>query len=622
MPEALRRWLTLLRIPLALLGIFLFFGLYNRYLVDTNLKNLKSSLSILSSASGVGQAEAALVLVDQALNAQMAQEDLDLQNLTTLQYAQGTLAFGERTRPVADAQAMLSILEEERLLSRPGMLSALDGMVAGVQGAWKRTALLPRQVLGGALSPTLDEARLAEGIRLEGTGHLEEAAQRFEAILKEYPNYQGRVALKLRLGSLYQKMQNMDRARRLYQEALGQARSLSEADTARLMLQQFSEIQNQRKEIRAREARLAKTVNPVERQEIAFALGSAWIRLSDFPRAAAAFHEAVLADRKGRLALPSRFKEAWCLRYSGRIEESLTQFLEIARQNPKSNWAATAYQQIAEIYRAAGDNMGAAQTYEQAIAQGKEDAVTAVLYMQTGSTYQYDVKDLQKAEQFFREAQMKYPASAFSGVQQKQAEIERKAGRDSSAPETPTSAPAAATTETGASQPPPSLTAAALSEGSPLINWMEGFLPVFVDVFADRLAKYMAAAGETSLTRRFTDMEFRDLVARHVQQRFPGQVSELQARIHPDGFVGTGTVRLGLLTFPMKLRVGVAVVNEKPNAILHELTVGKFPLPKPLLSYLEKRVNASVQKSRYPLKVKQYDLREGYALISVELAGN
>lgn len=622
MPEELRRWLVLLRIPLALLGIVLFFGLYNHYLIDTNLRNLRNSLSILDKAAGAGQAEAALLLVDQALNSQMAEEAVDLQNLTTLQYAQGTLAQGQRERPVADTQAMLSVLEEERALNRPGVLSTLDGVVTGVQNAWKQTSLLPRQVLGDALSGVMDEARFEKAIRLEGTGHGAEAAQLFEALLKEYPHYRGRVSLKLRAGYLYQKMQDLTRARRLYQQALGQARSLAETDTAQQMLQNLEEVQVRRKGTRALETRLARAGSALERQETAFELGSLWIRLSDMSKAAEAFHEAHQSDPGGRLALSARFKEAWCLRYSGRLEDALVQFVGIAQQNPKSNWAATAYQQIAEIYRASGDTTATAQVYEQALAQGGEDAVTAVLYVQTGSTYRYDLKDPQKAEQFFLEAQMKYPASAFSGVPKKQEEITGKSGAASSTSAGRLSRASSAAAGAPAAQPPASLTAASLSEGSPLMTWLEGFLPVFVDVFADRLAKYMQAAGEPTLTRRFTDVEFRDLVARQVQQRFPGQVSGIQARIHSDGYTGSGTVRLGLLTFPVQLKLSVKIVNERPNAVLQEITVGKFPIPKVLLSYLEKQVNASVQKTNYPLKVKQYDLREGYALISVELARN
>lgn len=611
MPAEFRRWLVLLRIPLALAGIILFFALYNRYLVDANLRNLKTSLSVLNAASGVGQAEAALLLVNQTLNSQMAAEELDLQQMTTLQYAQGTLTHGQRNRPVADSQTMLSVLKEEQSLSRSPTLNTLDSGVSGVQNTWRKTALLPRQVLGGSLSNVVDEGRLAEAARLEGTGHHLGAAQILEAILREYPKYRERVALRLRLGSLHQRMQEWSRARKLYQEALGESRSLDEADVARQMLQNLSQTQLEQKNAQSLEKRLAKTASPAQRQEIAFELGSAWIRSSDPLKAAGAFKEAVQADPDGRWAPQARFKEAWCLRSAGRLEESLGPFLEIARQNPKNSWAAAAYQQIAEIYRATGDLKTAAQIYEQAIAQSRDDAITAILYVQTGSTYQYDLNDPQKAEQFFREVQMKYPASSFSPIARKLMEIQTDRGNLPSFPRPSPERPSA---------PPPSLTAAALTEGSPLMTWMESFLPVFVDVFADRLAKYMEAAGEKALTRRFTDLEFRDLVARQVQRRFPGQVSEIETHIQPEGFVGTGTVRLGLLTFPLKLHIGVVVVDERPNAVLHEILVAKFPLPKALLSYLEKQVNASVQKTRYPLKIKQYELHEGYALISVELS--
>ena len=129
MPPEVRRWLLILRVPLALLGVFLFFALYNRFLLDSNLRNLRASLSIMDGASGVGQAEAALLLVDQNLTAQMAEEELDLRAASTLQYAQGALASSDMDRPPDDAQALVSVLGEEKVSERPGMLMALDGFV-------------------------------------------------------------------------------------------------------------------------------------------------------------------------------------------------------------------------------------------------------------------------------------------------------------------------------------------------------------------------------------------------------------------------------------------------------------------------------------------------------------
>jgi hypothetical protein len=137
-------------------------------------------------------------------------------------------------------------------------------------------------------------------------------------------------------------------------------------------------------------------------------------------------------------------------------------------------------------------------------------------------------------------------------------------------------------------------------------------------VFADRLSKYMEAAGETQITRRFSELEFQDLVVREVQRRFPGQLSDVQTKITPEGFIGKGTVRLGLLRFPLEAKIGIKVVDYRVNPVLREVKIGGIPVPAGILKHLETQVTREIEKKRYPLRVKEYTLKEGYAHISVE----
>ena len=92
------------------------------------------------------------------------------------------------------------------------------------------------------------------------------------------------------------------------------------------------------------------------------------------------------------------------------------------------------------------------------------------------------------------------------------------------------------------------------------------------------------------------------------------------ARIQPEGFTGSGTVRIGILTFSVTAKVGILVSDERPYAKIKEVTVGKISVPKALLEMLETRVNATTSQAKYPLKVKRFELREGSALIAVELS--
>lgn len=614
--ENVRKWLFILRIPLALVTVALFFTLYSRFLLDRNIQNLKTSLSILDKAAGVGQAEAALLLVDQTLVSQMAREELDLKTVATLQYTQSVLAGGQKQRPVEDTQAMLTVMEEEQTAEQSGFLRGLDGVVAGAQNFLRRTALLPRQTLGRAGSPQIDQPILAEAARLERLGLVSEAAVLYERLLTRYPNYSGLPTLKLRLGQLYQRMQDFRRATRLYQEAAQTARTSQELGIAQQMLAQAAQIQKLAAAVPALEKRLAKAAPGPDRQRMAAELGARLIEISEMDKAATAYREAVLAFPDGEKTLTYLFKEAWCLRSAGRLEEAFRKFTDLIRKEPKGAWAASSYQQMAEMYKATGNYEGATQAYEQAIAKG-DDQMAAVVHAQAGSTYLYDLNDSAKAYAHYHDLEVLYPASTNSTTLKSIQDLHQE--KKTELPSGPS--PLIPSTVPGGTKPPlEDLNAGALTEGSPLMGWMEKFLPVFVDVFTGRLEKYLTATNQTQLRRQFTEAEFRDLVVREVQRRFPGQVSNVNAKIKSDGFVGSGTVRLGLLSFPVETKIGIVVIKERPHAVVREIKVAKMGLPAPLLKLLETRVNASIDQARYPLKVKEYTLKDGYALISVELA--
>jgi len=614
-----RRWLVLLRIPIVLVGVGVFFACYNRYLLDTNLQNLKTSLSILDAATGVGQAEAALLLVDQTLITQMAQEELDLKKLATLQYVHGTLASGGRMRPVADTQTMVATLAEDRAVSRPGFLKTLDGVATGVRETFRRAQLLPRQLLGGKTSRRIDQDLLQEAMRSERLGLFAKSAQIYETLLEKFPDYIDRATLKFRLGSLYRRLQDWRRAERLFQEALRETRDPKQLEVARQMLSYLGTMRGKADEAKTLQDRLETLGSGRQRQRAAYELGALQIELYDFNEAAKAFREAYLADPDGKFALPALFKEGWCLRSVGRFDDAFDRFKKIIDLEPQSGWAASAYHQMAEAYKSTGDYKAATKAYEKILGETQDYAFVAMVHAQAGSTFRFDLNDPEQAQIHFRELAKSFPASQFVGVERSVDRLLRAKGIPvgSVGPGAALEAVPAA-----APQPKPSLMQLGmqqLAEGTPLMNWLENFVPVFVEVFTNRLARYMQIAGVKELTRRFSGDEFNKLVVRRVRERFPGQVKNVKMQIREDGYVGTGTVKLGILTFPVKARIGIEVIEERAHVIIQEIRVGKLSVPEPLRKILETRVNLAVVKAKYPLRIKEYQLEDGYAFISVEM---
>ena len=590
---ALGAWLQRVVIPLILTTLIVLFLFYDRLILDANLRNLKTSLSVLDSATGVDQAEAALLLVDQTLVAEMAQAAIDLKTLAALEYVHGTLATGEQKRPVEDAQIMVAALAEDRAATRSGFLTTLDEIVTGVQAAFRQATSPPYRPEVGTTSPEIHLGRLKETIQEERLGHFDKAAEGYEKLLKDYPNYSDRSALRLRLGYVYQRTQALDQAERLYRQVLKQSSDSKERDVARQMLAGLDRGRGDQRQVELLKQRLSTLATGPERQQLTFELGSLLIRLYAMEKAAKTFQQAILTNPEGEWALPSLFKEAWCLRYLGRFDEALDRYQEILHRQPKGLWAEAAQHQMAEAYKAMGNYDAAAQIYEKVVTEAQDPALVAIVQAQTGAMYQYDLKDPEKARLLFEDLSRHFISSPFGGIGKQLEQLHAtKAIRASS-----------------------------LWSQTPVLSWMQTFLPTFVDVFSARLNRYMQAAELKQLTRRYTEEEFRELVVRRIQERFPGQVTDIVTEIHPGEYAGSGKVRMGRLTFQISGRVGIRLVDERPHAVIRELKIGPLSVPEGIRKLLENQVNDAVDRQPDLLKVKQYELKDGWVLIAVERTG-
>lgn len=175
------------------------------------------------------------------------------------------------------------------------------------------------------------------------------------------------------------------------------------------------------------------------------------------------------------------------------------------------------------------------------------------------------------------------------------------------------------------SSSPPTSLAPVVPEGTPLLGapppaaaWFESSLPLFFTAFTERLTDHLELVGERAITRKMTEAELRQIVVPRVLARFPQQVTHPVVHIHPDGIVGSAMLHLGPVEVPLRCRVGVTVVNDRPRVALHELAISRVPLPRMVLGAMEQRINQRIDREPFALRVKEFRLRDGWALISVE----
>lgn len=168
--------------------------------------------------------------------------------------------------------------------------------------------------------------------------------------------------------------------------------------------------------------------------------------------------------------------------------------------------------------------------------------------------------------------------------------------------------------------PPPSAATPDLMAGASIVGWFESALPIAVRMFADQVSAYLVLAGEQAYTRQITQRDLELQLLQRVRARLARQVQRVTATIRPDGIVGSATVSLGQMTFPVAARVGVAAVDDRPHVLLHEVTIGAMRVPGPLLRLLESRVNQVIDRERLPVKITRIEFGDGYAMITAERA--
>ncbi len=116
----------------------------------------------------MGQAETALLLVDQTLTAQMGQEETDLRSVAVLQYAQGTFGSGQIQRPVEDAQAMLAILGEQQAAARPAFQLLKDHLQKVSLEETAEVTTVPAATIRRLAREFSEAARIGSTIEIDG----------------------------------------------------------------------------------------------------------------------------------------------------------------------------------------------------------------------------------------------------------------------------------------------------------------------------------------------------------------------------------------------------------------------------------------------------------------------
>ena len=152
-----------------------------------------------------------------------------------------------------------------------------------------------------------------------------------------------------------------------------------------------------------------------------------------------------------------------------------------------------------------------------------------------------------------------------------------------------------------------------------VVGLMEASIPAFVQMFSERLSRYLDVAGEREISRRFTLEDFRRHVVARIPKEYAGLLKGMVIRIQPDGFVGLGTLRVNEQEMNFRTRVGVVLDGGRPHAVLHEVIIGPTELPDDSRADLEEMINQSIDRQRRLLRIKEFLFESGAVYLRAEL---
>ncbi len=154
----------------------------------------------------------------------------------------------------------------------------------------------------------------------------------------------------------------------------------------------------------------------------------------------------------------------------------------------------------------------------------------------------------------------------------------------------------------------------------PTLFVLESAIPLIVDIFSQRMIRYLGILERRELSRHYSEQEMQRHIVKSLEWRMKGILAETTTHIRSDGFIVSGKINLGSRHLWLFAHVNVSVVDEKPYLSMVKLKLGKEEVPVEVLHRLEERINQSIIELRSPLRIKKFWLNDGWVFISVTLA--
>jgi len=338
-----------------LLIAVIFFVLYNRFMINQSLEDLRFSLSNIQKNEYSGLDK----LLSYVLLSEIAKEPIQTDIFENIEYACDVIGLAKSGRSLADAADILRSVITKKEDERGAFLTAIDTVNNGLSGA-----------LG--LSPDLKK-------------RISRNKAREKALLEE--------------------------KKRLYARLISPT---SPGETKDIVFKLVSDMPEEEKK---RELfNVVSGVSLKDKQEILYRIGIAEMRSSNYDQAIFLLKEAFGVDPKSPIAPKLLFNLAWCEKALHNFKKSEEYLREFIKLFPDDDLKENAALQIALLYRKTSQYNETADSFLAVAHKNEHSPLAPIALFQALATYLYDLGDEGSAKEVFEELNALYPASEYSSA--------------------------------------------------------------------------------------------------------------------------------------------------------------------------------------------------------------
>jgi len=393
--------------------VFIFFFVYNAYIVDRSLADIQFVLEQTSGAQTINDMQGLNMILGGVILKEVANKKMDSGNLIRLDLASSIAAKPKIINQVKDAQFVLSEALAEKNAARNPVLVALDSVNNRVLSTGKALKdILSMAAVKGLVVTELDDEVFLQAKKLQESGDINAAIKAYEDIFKNEPQYQG--VEKVNLGYLYQKIENFNRAGIIFEEVIKNAPGSHSAAIAERLLYNLKGLEKLSSEKKKLQDAIDRELSREKLQGMYYELGNIKSRLYDFAGANYAYKKSFELGPDTDVGQKSKFNMAFNYKMDNKYQESEKLFAEISQEAVSDELASGTKYWKADSLRSQGRYDEAAKEFEQLASASGDKSLAQMALFRSGYTYKYDLEDTEKAKLAFGELKNRFDASGIS----------------------------------------------------------------------------------------------------------------------------------------------------------------------------------------------------------------